>query len=81
VQDGPESLESAWAATVEPILDFVVEKLPQREATLLTFAQRWEEDDFDDLDPEEVSPDGIRTLVLKALAPLAMEKDQDWVTG
>lgn len=82
VQHGPPQLESAWTASVEPLVDFVVEELPRREATLLTLAQRWEEDDFHNgLDSEEISPEGIRTLVLSALAELADERPQDWVTG
>lgn len=38
VQAGPPDLESAWAATVEPVIDHLADRLPPEEATLLTLA-------------------------------------------
>ena len=82
VQHGPPELEWSWSATINPLIDYEVEQLQVEEQILLTLAERWESDDFsNELDDETVSPEGTRRLVLAALAELADEQPQVWVTG
>jgi hypothetical protein len=81
VQHGPIELESAWAATVDPLVDYVVEQLPVAEAALLTLAQHWEYQDFSNTHADAICSESLGRVVKGALAELADEIGQDWVTG
>jgi hypothetical protein len=74
VQDGPtELLTSVWDATLLPLLDGVVERIPRQIAVLLSIAAGCELDEgnmeliLDEGDNEWIGvcwPDGIREVVL-----------------
>lgn len=82
VQYGPASLEHAWAATIDPLVNRQVDELPRREASLLTLWQRWVTDDLsEDVDPTCYNSDMIRAAVVRRLDQLAAEPALDWVTG
>ena len=82
VQHGPESLERAWAETIDPIIDAAIERLPRSEAVLLTCSCRWTHDDFSDGgDLDRYSVDDVRQAVFEALKTTAQVEAQDWVTG
>jgi hypothetical protein len=82
IQSGPPLLEAAWSATVEPLVDFEVQRLKREDAVLITLLRMWDEDDLSDrVDAETYSPEAVRRSVVSTLAELADQEEQQWVTG
>ena len=77
VQEGPHGpLEYAFAATVGPIVQAIVESIADSEAVLLTIGARWHLDEDQATDREVVAtPDQIRRNLEDAIETLAMTRD------
>lgn len=81
VQYGPPALETAWSATINPLVDHEVEQLTGVEAAALTSWRHWLDDVPVEEDPDGYDPEAIRAGVIQELSELAHEPELDWTTG
>jgi len=82
LQEGPPQLDWAWNRTMDPLIDSCTTGLPASDQVLISHAQKWEDEDFYDVDPDGTSIDveAMRRSVAYALKDLAEENPTDWLT-
>lgn len=81
VHFGPPDLEMAWSATIDPLIDYEVAKLTDREAAALTAWRHRVEAGVGDRESDGFNPEMLRAAVLQELNELADQSELDWTTG
>jgi hypothetical protein len=76
VQNGPhELLEGAWDATVDSVVDMIVEAVPCPKAALLSIGAVWDLDENHEEPINSVYPDLIRRNLRRVVAQIAINRD------